>query len=73
MKYTYLLENLGCASCAAKMEVAINKIDGVESARITFMTARLTIETDESMIGSIEQQAEKAVRKIESKVRLKRV
>ena len=31
MKKTYKMENLDCANCAAKMETAISKIDGVES------------------------------------------
>lgn len=29
MKKTYMLEDLDCANCAAKMEEAISKIDGV--------------------------------------------
>jgi copper chaperone CopZ len=73
MKYVYRLEKLGCASCAAKMETAINKIDGVASAKIVFMTQRLTIEADESVIASIEPMAEKAIKKIEPDVRMRRV
>ena len=33
MKKTYEFENLGCAHCAAKMEDAIKKIDGVNDAK----------------------------------------
>jgi len=73
MKYVYRLEKLGCAACAAKMETAINKIEGVESAKIVFMTQRLTVEADESEITNIEPKIESAVRKIESDVRLKKV
>lgn len=73
MKYVYKLDNLGCANCAAKMETAIGKIKGVESAKITFMTAKMTVEADESSIQIIEEQMDKEIRKIESKVRMKRV
>jgi len=72
MKYVYRLDNLHCAACAAKMETAIKKIDGVVSAKVVFMTTRLTIETDAD-IGPIETKAQEAVKKIEPDVRLRRV
>ncbi|MBR6513931.1 MAG: cation transporter [Clostridia bacterium] len=43
MKKVYRLKNLGCAHCAAKMERAINKLDGVKCS-IVFMTCRMTLE-----------------------------
>ena len=73
MKYVYRLENLGCAACADKMERAISKIKGVQSAKVVFMTTRLTIEAEEPDISSIEAEAVKAVRKIEPDVIMKRV
>ena len=39
----YLIENLGCANCAAKMENKIQKLSGVEQASITFATRQLRI------------------------------
>ena len=44
MKKTYQLENLDCANCAAKMETAINQIEGVDKAVVSFMTQKLTVE-----------------------------
>jgi len=73
MKYNYKLENLDCANCAAKMEEAVRKIDGVISSKVVFMTARLTIESEPSDITTIEEKVDKAIRKIESNVRMKRV
>lgn len=40
---TYILENLGCANCASKMERRINELDGVTSATITFATKQLRV------------------------------
>ncbi|MDO4337061.1 MAG: heavy metal translocating P-type ATPase [Eubacteriales bacterium] len=40
---TYLLENLGCAHCASKMEEQISKLDGVTDATITFATKQLRV------------------------------
>ena len=34
MKKVFKLEDLDCANCAAKMENAISKIEGVESANV---------------------------------------
>ena len=48
MKKKFRIENLGCAHCAAKMESAIKKIDGVTDASINFIMQKLTIEADES-------------------------
>jgi len=42
-KRVYILENLGCANCAAKMEAAINELPGVGEAVITFATKQLRL------------------------------
>ena len=39
----YVLENLGCANCAAKMERAINELPQVSEATITFATKQLKV------------------------------
>ena len=42
MRKSFKLQDLDCANCAAKMEDAINRIDGVEKATISFMTPSST-------------------------------
>ena len=37
VKKTFLLEDLDCAHCAAKIEDAVSKIDGVEKATVNFL------------------------------------
>ncbi len=39
----YILENLGCANCASKMEKKINDLDYIEDAVITFATKQLRL------------------------------
>ena len=39
----YILENLGCAHCAAKMEEKINALPGVDSAAIVYATKQLRL------------------------------
>ena len=42
-KKVYILKNLGCANCAAKMEAKIKELPGVEYATITFATNQLRL------------------------------
>lgn len=65
MEKTFRLEGLGCANCAAKIEKAVNKLDGVSSATVNFMTTKMVIEADDERMPSIIVSAEKIVRKIE--------
>ncbi len=43
MKKKFMLEDLDCANCAAKLEAAIKKVEGVEDAGVNFLTQKLTI------------------------------
>lgn len=56
---------IDCANCAAKVEEAIKKIEGVEDAQINFMTQKLMLQADESVFDDILKKAVKAGRKIE--------
>ncbi|MBQ4595702.1 MAG: heavy metal translocating P-type ATPase, partial [Firmicutes bacterium] len=53
---TYILENLGCANCAAKMERKIQELSEVGSASITFATKQLRIEAadPEALVSEIQ-------------------
>ena len=65
MKKRFKLEGLECANCAAKMEKAINELDGVKEATVNFMTQKLVIEGEDEKMPTIVQEAEKIVKKIE--------
>lgn len=65
MKKVYKLEDLDCANCAAKMERAIAKIDGVTSVNISFMSQRMTIEADEGKLDDIMKEAVKVCKRVE--------
>ena len=59
------IQNLGCASCAAKMEKKIAALPGVSGARVNFMTQRLTLEADEERMGGLMKDAQAIIRSIE--------
>ena len=65
MKKTFKIE-VDCANCAAKMEQAVQKLPGVESAAVSFMTQRMTIEADDCYSeAEILKKAEKVIRKVD--------
>lgn len=70
MKKVFKLEDLDCANCAAKMERAINKIDGVTSANVSFMSQRLTIEADDARFDDIMKWVVKTCKKVEPDCRI---
>ncbi|MBQ2794259.1 MAG: cation transporter [Clostridia bacterium] len=45
MKFRYNITGLDCPNCAAKLAASMEKIDGVESAKINFLTEKLTVES----------------------------
>ena len=48
MKKKFKLMDLDCANCAAKMEDAIKKLDGVNDATVSFMMQKMTIDADDA-------------------------
>ncbi len=72
MKKRFKLEGLECANCAAKMERAINELDGVKEATVNFMTQKLVIEGEDEKMPTIREEAEKVVKDIESHVIMKK-
>ncbi|MCI8920542.1 cation transporter [Oscillospiraceae bacterium 21-37] len=65
MKKKFKMVDLDCANCAAKMENAIRKIDGVQDATVSFMSQRLTVEADDSRFEEILDQIVKVCKKVE--------
>lgn len=70
MKKVYRLKELDCANCAAKMERAIQKIDGVQSASVSFMAQKLTIECEEERLQEIMEKAKACVAMVEPDTRI---
>ncbi len=65
MKKVYRLEDLDCANCAAKMERAVAKIDGVNEVSISFMGQRMSIDADEGRFEEIMDNVVKVCKKVE--------
>lgn len=65
MKKKFKLQDLDCANCAAKMEEAIKKIDGVNDASVSFMTQKLMLDADDVRFDEILNEAISICSKIE--------
>lgn len=65
MKKHFKLRDLDCANCAAKMEDAIRKLPGVNSATVSFMTQKLTLEADEGRFDAILDEVVRVCKKVE--------
>lgn len=65
MKKRFEIENLDCAHCAAKVEEAIKKLDGVNSAVVNFMAQKLVIDAEGERFDEILEKAREAAKKIE--------
>lgn len=65
MKKKFKLEDLDCANCAAKMEEAIKKIQGVNDANVSFLAQKMTIDAQEDKFEEIMKEVVKVCAKVE--------
>jgi copper chaperone CopZ len=66
MKKTFAMENLDCANCAAKMEAAIQKIDGGRACSVNFFAQKLMLEADDAVFADVLKKAVAAVHKVDA-------
>lgn len=65
MKKVYRLKDLDCANCAAKMERAIGKLDGVQSVEVSFMAQKLTLEVEDGHLDEVLPRVKACMAKVE--------
>ena len=65
MKKIIRLQDLDCANCAAKMERGIEKIKGVNSVSVDFMTQKIVLDCDDNAVDEIIAEMKKVCHKIE--------
>ena len=65
MKKRFKLVDLDCANCAAKMEDAIKKVDGVKDATVSFVRQKMTVEADDARFDDIMKEIVKVCKRVE--------
>lgn len=70
MKKKFKLEDLDCANCAAKMEEAIKKINGVNDANVSFLAQKMTIDAQDDKFDEIMKEVARVCAKVEPDCRI---
>ena len=65
MKKKFKLVDLDCANCAAKMEGANKKIDGVNDATVSFLTQKLTLDAEDARFEAVLDEVVRVCKKVE--------
>lgn len=65
MKKKFKLQDLDCANCAAKMEDAIKKLDGVNDANVSFMTQKMMVDAEDDRFDEIMKEVVRVCAKVE--------
>ena len=73
MKRKFKIKGLDCANCASQLERAIQKLEGIENASISFMTQKMELEYDETKKEEIIQNVKKVIKKEEPDVTIEEV
>ena len=73
MKKNYKIKGLDCANCAASLERAIQKIDGVNEASISFFTEKMVIDINEEEQEKIMKNLKKVIRREEPDVSIEEI
>ena len=71
MKKNYILEDLDCANCAAKIEEGVKNIEGVTECSVSFVTEKMIVEIEKKKKKEVEKEIKKVVKKIEPDTTLK--
>lgn len=64
MKKRYKFE-VDCANCAAKVEAAVKKIDGVNDVTVNFMAQKMVLDADDARYDEILKEVIAVAKKVE--------
>lgn len=69
----FKIKGLDCAACALELEEKIQKVEGVKSASISFMTEKLKIELEGENEAEVMEKIRKVIQKEEPDVAIEKV
>lgn len=70
MKKVLKVKNLDCANCARKLEEKLQKVEGVTSCNVSFMSQRITLDLDETKENDILDNIYKTCKKVEPDMKI---
>lgn len=73
MKCKFKILGLDCANCASELERNIQKIKGIESVNINFMTEKMELEYDESNEEELFKSVQKVIKREDSSIKIEKI
>ena len=73
MKSKFKIKGLDCANCASQLERAIQRLDGIKDASISFIAQKMELEYDETRKEEILQNVKKVIKKEDPDVLIEEV
>lgn len=65
MKKVFKVEDLDCAHCAAKLEYALNRVNGVNKATVNFLSQKITLDVEDGKLDEVVKTMVSTAKKIE--------
>ena len=65
MKKSFKVNGLDCPNCAARLESGIKELEGVDNAKVSFMTQKLTLEAADDVFEKVLDEAVALTKKLE--------
>lgn len=65
---TFILEDLDCAHCAAKIEAKVGELAGVNKSTCTFLTQKLVVDVNDDVAAGLAKEVKKIVKDFEPDV-----
>ena len=73
MNIKFKIKGLDCANCAAELERALRKIEGIKNATISFMAERMELEYDENNEEELIKKVKKVIKREEPDVTIEKI
>ena len=72
MKKVYKITDIDCANCAAKLERALAKVEGVQNVSISLLSQRLALEAEDGRFDEVFDNVVKVCRRVEPDCKIAR-
>ena len=73
MNSKFKVKGLDCANCASQLESAIQKIEGIKNANISFMMQRMEIEYEGNNEDDVIKKIKKVIKRKEPDVTIEKI
>lgn len=73
MKVKFKIKGIDCANCAAELERSIQKLDGIDSCSISFITEKMVLEFPDELEEEMMEKVNKIIKKEEPDVTIEKI